>query len=548
MLAPAAAHAQQVVANGYSADVEFIRPTFGYGSFYGTDVPMTRKPLTFRYGAVLQYQRDPVTLYDRVEDAEQGAVVTNRGSAQLGASLDLSERFTMSLLVPTALNWGTEIPQFAADGFGLGDVGASGRVIIVKTDRDIFNFGARVGLILPTGRQLSYIGEGNVRPNLGLLAATNLGPVRLATDAGIMSRGEPLTTNEDFTLSSEFQWSNGVRVALPAATRTAFTGQVMTRNGLANFLQGGAENSVEALGGIQVLPSRSVTVDVGIGRGLTEGMGTTDMCVLGALMVQRVPKPPPVIPPPEEPPPPVPPPPPLIVEDEPEPLVFEEGELAKVHLDEIKIVDMPEFVVNTNILKGERSFDILAAVATILNEEASIGHIVIEGHASQEGSFDHNYELSESRARRIYEELIKAGVPASRVSYRGKGEVEPIVMGEDEASLQANRRVEFHIVRQYADPAEMPDYPGSAVLPWNGELIEVISPPKPVVEEPEDEGPELDEFGLPIGDDDEEFELETGPLPPADTGDTGEGSEADDSEAGGDTGEGSDEEAPAGEE
>jgi OOP family OmpA-OmpF porin len=328
-----------------------------------------------------------------------------------------------------------------------------------------------------------------------------------------MSRST-LETNEDFIIGPEVQWNNGVRVALPAATRMAFTGQVMSRAGLKAFLQGGAENAVEAMGGIQVLPSKAVTLDLGAGRGLTEGYGTTDLRVMSAIMIQHVPKPPPRPIVEEEPPPPPPPPPPPIVEDEPPAeVVFEEGELAKVHFDKIEIAEMPEFIVDTNVLKGEQSYEILTAVGKVLNEKAEIGHIVVEGHASQEGSFNHNYTLSESRARRIYEELIKVGVHPDRMSYRGKGEIAPLVLGEDEASLQANRRVEFHILFQHEEVEDMPDYPDTTILPWNGEVVPVVQPPKPEPPaEPEETGPRVDEFGLPL-DDDEEMEIDLGPMP-----------------------------------
>jgi protein TonB len=36
--------------------------------------------------------------------------------------------------------------------------------------------------------------------------------------------------------------------------------------------------------------------------------------------------------------------------------------------------------------------------------------VVIEGHASQEGSFEYNYTLSAERARAIYEALVLRGV------------------------------------------------------------------------------------------------------------------------------------------
>lgn len=523
LLLPGLVQAQDLAGNaGYSADIELIRPTFGHGSFVGVDVPMASKPFTFRYGIVAQYERDPLTLYNRVDDTEQGAIVTNRGNANFGASLDLSERFTLHLMLPVAFNWGTEIQDFAADGFGAGDIGAGARAIIVRSRRDLFNFGARAGLVLPTGRQDAYVGEAAIRANVGLLAAANFGPIRLATDAGMVLRQE-LSTQEDFLLDDEVTLGGAARFALPDATRTAFTAQLLSRAGLDNFLGGGAENSLEALGGIQVLPSRSVTFDIAAGRGLTEGYGTTDFRILAALVVEHVPKDPPPAPPPEDWQPPPPPPPPPVIEDIPPPEPeWQEGEIVKVVLDKIVIREMLEFKVDTNILL-EKSKPTLRGVAEVINSNANIGHVVIEGHASQEGDYIHNYELSESRARATFEFLFEQGVHPNRISYRGMGEVVPIVEGEDEASLQANRRVEFNIVKQYETVEDMPDYSATMKLPWNGNDVSIVQPEKPLPPEPEDTGPELDEFGLPISPGDD-FEMDIG-APPAEDEAAEEGAE-----------------------
>lgn len=500
------------VANGYSIDIEFLRPTFGHQGFLGLDTPMTNRSLTFRYGTVLQYQQSPLTLYDAVENTELGSVVNNRFGALIGASLDL-ERVTFGLLLPAAFQRGTEQAAFGADGFGMGDVGASARLVVIQTPNDVFNVGARGGLILPTGKPNAYMGESGVRLQVGALAAVNAGPFTVGTDLGLMTR-PTLATSEDFVASNEVVWGNGVRFRLPDATRTSLNAQVLTRAGFENFLRGGAENALEFLGGVDFYPTRRTTIGIGGGRGLTQGYGTTDFRVLGHLLIE--------IPPPEpapaqyvyaEPPPPPMEPPPIdvLIEEPPPPLVFEEGELAKKVADRIYIRDMVEFVVDTNKLQ-DYSRPTLEAVAKLINESPEIAHLVIEGHASQEGSFDHNYELAESRARRIWEVLLELGVASDRVSYRGKGEVEPVKEGEDEESLQANRRVEFHIVHQYAGEDEYPDYPDYQTLPWNGQVVPVVKPPKP---EPkvEETGPKTDEFGLPIDDD-----IDIG-APPGDTGD-----------------------------
>jgi outer membrane protein OmpA-like peptidoglycan-associated protein len=489
----------------YSIDIEFLRPQFGHEGFVGVDAPIANRNLTFRYGTVLQYEQAPLTLYEALDDQELGAVVTNRFSGLFGASIDVN-RVTFSLLIPTAANWGTEVPNFAQDGFGLGNVGASVKVVALQTPNDVFNVGARVGLILPVGRQNAYIAEDRLRTNLGLLASLGAGPIRFASDFSIGTR-TTVRTSEDFVAANEIMWGNAVRLHLPDASRLGLNAQLLARAGMTEFLRGGAENALEAIGGIEFYPSRAAVFGVGAGRGLTEGYGTTDFRVLTHLTIQIPPGEP--LPPRygyEEPPRPTPPPPiDVIVEDPPE-VVFEEDELVKQVGEEIFIRNMIEFIVDTNVIQ-EYSKDDLAAVADLINDNPKIANVIVEGHASQEGDYQHNYMLAESRARAIWEFFMGLGVAKERIAYRGMGEVEPVledgqpVLGVDEASLQKNRRVRFLVTRQFDDPSLYPTYPDQQVLPWSGEVVKVI---KPVVEAPppEPEGPKLDEFGLPIHEDD----------------------------------------------
>src|SRR6185295_5328001 len=104
-----------------------------------------------------------------------------------------------------------------------------------------------------------------------------------------------------------------------------------------------------------------------------------------------------------------------------------------------------------------------------------IGHVVIEGHASEEGSYEYNYNLSNLRARSIYEELVKAGVHPKRMSTRGMGEVEPVALGSEEERLALNRRVDFHIVYYIDSQDQAPHLQNQIVLPWNGEN-ETVAP------------------------------------------------------------------------
>jgi outer membrane protein OmpA-like peptidoglycan-associated protein len=170
--------------------------------------------------------------------------------------------------------------------------------------------------------------------------------------------------------------------------------------------------------------------------------------------------------------------------------------LARIEEDEIVIRDPIQFeFATTNILPV--SLPTLHAVAALMQSNAKIGHLVIEGHASREGSFIYNYDLSMRRAEAIFREVVRAGVHPSRLSFVGFGEVDPVaatsataegtvaLTAEQEAQLAANRRVVFRIVRQYRSNEAIPTYPSEIQLPWDGTTTPALVPPPVVPQAPE---------------------------------------------------------------
>jgi outer membrane protein OmpA-like peptidoglycan-associated protein len=219
--------------------------------------------------------------------------------------------------------------------------------------------------------------------------------------------------------------------------------------------------------------------DVGGGRGLNQGYGTTDLRLYSAVSFEFRP--------PEkieievvDPPPPLPPsrwpvPAPsveMFIGPPPGTGVF-------LTENEIEVDDRLEFVVDTPILR-EESRPVVLAVAQVLWDHPEISQLVIEGHASQEGDHDHNYVLSTHRAMAIWEALIKVGVDPDRLSFRGFGETRPRVEGEAESALQENRRVVF-VVASRSEPPACSEEGEVVALPWNGAEL-VLDPGQGCVE------------------------------------------------------------------
>lgn len=71
--------------------------------------------------------------------------------------------------------------------------------------------------------------------------------------------------------------------------------------------------------------------------------------------------------------------------------------------------------------------------------------IEISGHTDNSGTPAHNKSLSENRAKAVYDYLIKAGIPAARLSFKGYGETQPLAPNTTEEGKALNRRTEVKI-------------------------------------------------------------------------------------------------------
>lgn len=71
--------------------------------------------------------------------------------------------------------------------------------------------------------------------------------------------------------------------------------------------------------------------------------------------------------------------------------------------------------------------------------------IVVIGHTDRLAADDYNDRLSLQRAERVRHELIRLGIPPSRIQAAGRGEREPLVRTPDGVAEPRNRRVEINV-------------------------------------------------------------------------------------------------------
>lgn len=462
----------QAHAQGLSSDIELIHPKASPGALPGLESSERDEPGTFRAQATVQFEDSPLVLYQEgLDDApagEVGAVVHRRIATHLGVSGTIAKRWRLGGSLPLYGQWGSEVPDLAADGFGVGDLRVNASFWLGRSR--IGDFSAYAGFTLPFGRRNAWMGDRGPRSELGVAYATGFGRTAIHADIGLDARGAWHESSGIYDRGSALLISGGARVPILEDKLDGF-GVLYTRWGGGIFV-GRADYVVSALAGAKYHASETLKFDLGIGRGFTPGVGTTDVRVMAQISWHRTPKEEeeeiievivkrePEIEPEDPPPPP------------PEPT---EPPPAEIVGEQVIVTAPILFFVNTPDLKPE-STEAMQAIAELMADDPQIGHLVIEGHASSEGTFEYNYDLSARRARAIHEALMKEGVHKTRISYRGMGEVEPIVDGEDEDALAANRRVEFHIIKRRGPGDGQLEHPEQSPLPWSGEPVDTPRP------------------------------------------------------------------------
>jgi outer membrane protein OmpA-like peptidoglycan-associated protein len=72
----------------------------------------------------------------------------------------------------------------------------------------------------------------------------------------------------------------------------------------------------------------------------------------------------------------------------------------------------------------------------------------VEGHTDNVGDANANRGISQDRADAVKEVLVKAGVPADRISTEGHGSEKPIAPNDTAENRAKNRRIELVVVKK----------------------------------------------------------------------------------------------------
>lgn len=442
-------------------DTQLVPPVLTHQGAWAVDSPDSGPQGSFQGGAAWGFEALPLRAY--VDGEPVAPAVGYRNSLFLGAGVALPYRSALSVRIAGVQQYSRADPGLApAHAIAVSDLALRGKLGLLEGPR--FSLGPELELWLPTGSSDSWVAEPGFRAEPAALAQLRLGPARLMGSLGLVLRPEA-ARGVDLDLGQEL--SAGLALDWALRPRFSLLAELSSRHGLDSFLQAGGENpAVVMAGGRGCLPHRAC-FDLAVGSSLSHGYGASALRVLLAV----TPRPGPPEPEPElqvvlVPPAPL----EAAVRLEPPPrdeLTWAPGLLAQVYRGRILIREPILFEQGTAVILPE-SLPTLAAVAALVNRYPEIAHLVVEGHASEEGGTAFNYDLSVDRARAVFEVLVGSSVRPERVSYRGLGELYPPDDPDLVQGPEARRRVDFIIAS--LGPLNVGD--GSDLLvPWSGEAL-----------------------------------------------------------------------------
>jgi len=120
---------------------------------------------------------------------------------------------------------------------------------------------------------------------------------------------------------------------------------------------------------------------------------------------------------------------------------------------ELQPIKIGETIVLKNIFFKTASYELLDKsnyeldkLYHLLLENESISKVEISGHTDNEGTEKYNLELSENRAKSVYNYLINRGISKERLTFKGYGYQVPVADNATQEGRALNRRTEFKIL------------------------------------------------------------------------------------------------------
>ncbi|HRH67806.1 MAG TPA: OmpA family protein [Bacteroidia bacterium] len=118
----------------------------------------------------------------------------------------------------------------------------------------------------------------------------------------------------------------------------------------------------------------------------------------------------------------------------------------------MKPIKVGQSVVLRNIFYDFDKYDLkdeslaeLGKLISFLSKNPKI-RIEVGGHTDNVGGKAYNQQLSEKRAKSVYDYLVKNGITESRLEFKGYGDAKPVADNSSDQGRSQNRRTEFTIL------------------------------------------------------------------------------------------------------
>jgi outer membrane protein OmpA-like peptidoglycan-associated protein len=234
-------------------------------------------------GVVADYSHDPLAVYNGTTGDQVGSVIRDQFFTHVGLSLVLADRLRLALDLPVLLyqsgdSFVVDNQVLKADhGTNVGDLRFGLDLRVFGTYGDPVTFALGVQVYLPTGSRDAYTGDGSVRFAPRALLAGQVGPFVYAGRFEIMVRKDQRFLGKD----------SGTAAFVGAAAGLKLGGLVIGPELMATtVLQSDAfektTTPAELIFGGHYL-TNDVRFGLGVGPGLSRGVGAPDVRVLGNL-------------------------------------------------------------------------------------------------------------------------------------------------------------------------------------------------------------------------------------------------------------------------
>jgi MYXO-CTERM domain-containing protein len=261
------------------------------GGLLGVESAAAAAPGSWALHLVLAATDDPLVVYSVGPDGERtrsGALVNSRVQGELGGSVGLTTRLSLSAALPIivyqdrpTMVTGVSGSLEELGGAGVGDLRVGPKLQVLRQAAHGLDLAVFATLTMPTAQASDYRGNDGATVSPSLAIGRALPGVRLVANLGYVARRT--TMMGDLAVGDELTAQAGAGIALGDPAELALTVSLATAAD-APFEQA-AHTYLEVIGGPSLRLDRHTAAFLAAGVGLQPGYGTPDWRLLAGLRV-----------------------------------------------------------------------------------------------------------------------------------------------------------------------------------------------------------------------------------------------------------------------